>query len=183
MVVLLIGFLETASSGQPANTWDKVVFHLDEMRSARWALMLARSYLDDVPKAQIVFVAYGPGVDFLLEDKKDRHDDPYDYAVLTLAGRGVDPRLERLVALPQHFVEESLARSGRRELAGVDLVAVQSESQRAGPDTASRVQLQVSLIRPAEESPPAQRETEQENTRNRQPSGEPASSSGHLSTG
>jgi intracellular sulfur oxidation DsrE/DsrF family protein len=90
IAALLIGLLETVSAGQPADTWDKVVFHLDETRSARWALMLARSYLDDVPKAQIVFVAYGPGVDFLLEDKKDRHDDPYDYAVLNLAGRGVD---------------------------------------------------------------------------------------------
>lgn len=89
LAVLLIGLLGAVSAAQPAGTWDKVVFHLDETRNARWALMLARSYLDDVPKAQIVFVAYGPGVDFLLENAADRHDDPYDYAVFNLARRGV----------------------------------------------------------------------------------------------
>ncbi len=35
-------------------------------------LMLARSYMEDSPKARIVFVAYGPGIDFLLEDAEDR---------------------------------------------------------------------------------------------------------------
>ena len=53
----------------------------------------ARSYLDDVPTAKIVFVAYGPGVDFLLEDAEDRHNDPYDYAILRLVERGVDFRV------------------------------------------------------------------------------------------
>lgn len=93
LAALFIGLSGPVWAGQSADTWDRVVFHLDERSSARWALMLARSYLNDVPKAQIVFVAYGPGVDFLLEDAKDRHEDPYDYAVLTLAGRGVGFRV------------------------------------------------------------------------------------------
>lgn len=87
--LLLASLLAVTSVARAAEAWDKVVFHVDEMRNARWALMLARSYLDDVPDARIVFVAYGPGVDFLLEEARDRHDDPYDYAVLSLAQRGV----------------------------------------------------------------------------------------------
>lgn len=93
LVILLLGLLGSPSSAEPAGSWDKVVFHLDEMSNARWALILARSYLSDVPDATIVFVAYGTGVDFLLEDATDRHDDPYDYAVLNLAMRGVDFRV------------------------------------------------------------------------------------------
>jgi intracellular sulfur oxidation DsrE/DsrF family protein len=89
LAILLLGLLGPVSGGEPAGSWDRVVFHLDETRRARWSLMLARSYLNDVPNARIVFVAYGPGVDFLVEDAMDRHDDPYDYAVLNLAKRGV----------------------------------------------------------------------------------------------
>ncbi len=93
LAALLTGFLAPVCAEQSASTWDRVVFHLDETRTARWALMLARSYLDDVPNAKIAIVAYGPGVDFLLEDARDKHDDPYDYAVLRLVERGVDFRV------------------------------------------------------------------------------------------
>lgn len=92
LAALLAGFLVPAFAEQSASTWDRVVFHVDDTRTARWALMLASSYLDDVPTAKIVFVAYSSGVDFLLEDAKDQRDDPYDYAVLRLVERGVDFR-------------------------------------------------------------------------------------------
>jgi len=92
LAALLAGFLVPACAEQSASTWDRVVFHVDDTRTARWALMLASSYLDDVPTAKIVFVAYSSGVDFLLEDAKDQRDDPYDYAVLRLVERGVDFR-------------------------------------------------------------------------------------------
>jgi intracellular sulfur oxidation DsrE/DsrF family protein len=70
-----------------------VVFHLDETRNARWALMLARSYLEDSPKARVVFVAYGPGVDFLLLGAADKRGNAYDSAVLNLAEKGVEFRV------------------------------------------------------------------------------------------
>lgn len=93
LAVLLVGLLVPVCAQQPKNSWDKVVFHVDETRTARWALMLARSYLDDVPTAKIVFVTYGPGVDFLLEDAKDHRDNPYNYAVMRLIERGVEFRV------------------------------------------------------------------------------------------
>jgi intracellular sulfur oxidation DsrE/DsrF family protein len=92
-VALLIGFLVPVYAEESARTWDKVMFHIDESRNARWALMLARSYLDDVPGAKIAFVAYGPGVDFLLKDAKDHRDNPYDHSVQRLVERGVNFRV------------------------------------------------------------------------------------------
>lgn len=89
LVVVLLASATVASADPPAESWDRVVFHLDEERAARWSLTLARSYLDDVPKAEIVFVAYGPAVDFLLEDAEDGQGDPFEYAVWNLARRGV----------------------------------------------------------------------------------------------
>jgi len=79
---------ESADAG-----WEKVVFQLDETRNARWAMMLARSYLERSPQAKIVFVVYGPGVDFLLLGAQDKRGNPYDTAVLKLAGQGVDFRV------------------------------------------------------------------------------------------
>lgn len=93
LAALLVGLLVPVCAEQSESKWDKVVFHLDESHAARRALMLARSYLDDVPTAKIIFVTYGSGVDFLLEDAKDHRDNPYDYAVLRLVERGVDFRI------------------------------------------------------------------------------------------
>ena len=91
--LLLTGLTSPGWPEESGDTWEKVVFHLDETRNARWALMLARSYLDDNPKAKIVIVAYGPGIDFLLEDAQDKNGNPYDHRVQTLVDRGVDFRV------------------------------------------------------------------------------------------
>ncbi len=93
LALLLIGFAAPAWSDDSIETWEKVVFHVDETANARWALMLARSYLDDSPKAKIVVVTYGPGIDFLLEDAEDKKSNPYAPAVLGLVERGVEFRV------------------------------------------------------------------------------------------
>jgi intracellular sulfur oxidation DsrE/DsrF family protein len=89
VALLSFGPSQPAFSEESAEAWEKIVFHVDEMSNARWALMLARSYLDDSPKARIVFVVYGPGMDFLLEDTRDKRGNPYDPEVLKLVERGV----------------------------------------------------------------------------------------------
>jgi intracellular sulfur oxidation DsrE/DsrF family protein len=106
----------------------RMVFHVDETRNARWALMLARSYLDDVPGARVTVVTYGPGVDFLLHDAEDRHGNPYDPAVLTLIERGVGFRIcgttlkERGIAREQVLDGVEIVPSGLAEIARLQTV-------------------------------------------------------------
>ena len=127
LATLLVGLLLPVCAEQSEIKWDKVVFHLDDSQTARRALMLARSYLDDVPTAKIVFVAYGPGVDFLLEDAMDQRDNPYDYAVLRLVERGVDFRIcnatltARQISKADLLEEVKIVPSGISEIARLQL--------------------------------------------------------------
>jgi intracellular sulfur oxidation DsrE/DsrF family protein len=93
LVLLLIGLSAPTWSGDTLTTGDKVVFHLDDTANARWAMLLANGYLDDSPKAKVVIVAYGPGIDFLLHDAQDRRGQPYDPAVMNLVEKGVEFRV------------------------------------------------------------------------------------------
>lgn len=127
LVALMVGLLVPVFAERSEDKWDKVVFHLDETRNARWALMLARSYLDDVPSAKIVIVTYGPGVNFLLEDAKDHRDNPYDYAVLRLVERGVDFRVcnatltARKISKADLLEDVNIVPSGISEIAKLQL--------------------------------------------------------------
>ncbi len=93
ILMLLCLAVPAAWAEETSDDWEKIVFHLDEMKNARWALMLANGYLEDSPKAKIVIVAYGPGIDFLVEDTVDKRGSPYDPAVADLAERGVEFRV------------------------------------------------------------------------------------------
>lgn len=93
LLAMLLGIASVVSAEQGGEHWEKMVFHLDETRNARWALMLANSYLDDSPNAKIVIVAFGPGIDFLLEGAEDGRGNPYDAAVMSLAQKGVEFRV------------------------------------------------------------------------------------------
>lgn len=93
LALLLFGPASAVPAEQGGESWEKMVFHLDETVNARWALMLANAYLDDSPNAKIVIVAFGPGVDFLLEGAEDQRGNPYDAAVMGLAQKGVDFRV------------------------------------------------------------------------------------------
>jgi intracellular sulfur oxidation DsrE/DsrF family protein len=92
-MLLVIGSSAPADAEEADAGWEKVVFHVDETANASWSLMLARSYLDDSPKARVVVVAYGQGVDCLREDAKDKRGNPYDHRVLSLADRAVEFRV------------------------------------------------------------------------------------------
>jgi len=89
LALAVIGSAVPVWSDETADGWEKVVFHVDDTANARWALMLANAYLDDSPKAKLVVVTYGPGIDFLLEDAEDRRGEPYAFAVSNLVEKGV----------------------------------------------------------------------------------------------
>jgi hypothetical protein len=66
---------------------EKTVYHINDSANASALLNNVRNHLQASPKAQIVVVAHGGGIDFLLEDAKNKNGNPYDAAVQELSGR------------------------------------------------------------------------------------------------
>ena len=69
---------------------DKVAYHINDTASqALGALRNAKNHLDIDPSAQITVVTHATGVDFLMQDAKDRNGNPYEISVQELVKRGV----------------------------------------------------------------------------------------------
>lgn len=123
----LLGLPALALAEEDPGDWEKMVFHLDDSVNARWALLLANAYLDDSPGAHIAIVAYGPGIDFLLEGAEDRNGNPYDIAISNLRNRGVDFRVCATTLQARGIAEESvlddveIVPSGLTEIARLQL--------------------------------------------------------------
>lgn len=72
----------------------KAVYHITtDIETASAALNNIKNHLDDDPKAKIVVVTNGAGIDFLLQDAKDSRGREFSSAVSTLADRGVEFRV------------------------------------------------------------------------------------------
>jgi len=127
LAFLMLGSASTACADEPGEGWEKMVFHIDEARNARWALMLANAYLDDSPGAKIVVVAFGPGIDFLLDGAEDGRGNTYDAAVMELAGKGVAFRVcaatlgARQITKERVVDEASIVPSGLSEIARLQI--------------------------------------------------------------
>lgn len=93
--LLLVSLLMLASvtSVMAAEREEKVVYHVSDSVNATAALRNARNHLDQSPKAKIVFVTHGAGIDFLLEGAMDKNGNPYDIPVQELAARKVEFRV------------------------------------------------------------------------------------------
>jgi intracellular sulfur oxidation DsrE/DsrF family protein len=89
--VMLLALLAGAAVG--ASLQPKVVYHISHSDNASAALNNIRNHLAAAPKAKIVVVAHGPGIDFLLEGAKNQTGNPYDVPVQELADRGVEFRV------------------------------------------------------------------------------------------
>lgn len=72
----------------------KTVYHVNSgVETATALLNNIQNHLSADPKAKIVVVTHGPGIDFLLQDAKDNRGREFSAAVSALAGRGVDFRV------------------------------------------------------------------------------------------
>ncbi|WP_273029206.1 DsrE family protein [Massilia timonae] len=88
--MLFLGFAVSAgAAGRP----EKVVYHISDASNAMQALGNIRNHLNASPNASIVVVTHGAGIDFLLEDAKDKNGNPYDAVVQELANRKVQFRV------------------------------------------------------------------------------------------
>ena len=84
-IAVLLGFGMTCALAQV-----KAVFHIDNATEQALAgLRSINNFLDTEPSAKIVVVTLANGVDFLMNDAKDRNGNPYEVAVDLLQRRGV----------------------------------------------------------------------------------------------
>ncbi|HEY1042942.1 MAG TPA: DsrE family protein [Telluria sp.] len=82
-----------AGSAVAAEVQQKIVYHINDSAHASAALNNIRNHLAAAPKAKIVVVTHGGGVDFLIEGAKNATGNPYDIPVQELADRGVEFRV------------------------------------------------------------------------------------------
>jgi intracellular sulfur oxidation DsrE/DsrF family protein len=68
---------------------DKVVYHINDSANATALLRNVGNHLDVDPTARIVVVSHALGVDFLMDNAKDKNGNPYNIPVESLAARGV----------------------------------------------------------------------------------------------
>jgi intracellular sulfur oxidation DsrE/DsrF family protein len=92
MTILFLAFLGLAAASA-AEREEKVVYHMNDGSNPMAALGNIRNHLNASPKAKIVVVAHGPGIDFLLDGAKDKNGNPYDAVVQELTNRGVQFRV------------------------------------------------------------------------------------------
>lgn len=85
--VAAIGLSGCASTR--GNGPDKVVYHINNSISASDVLRNVGNHLSVDPTAKIVVVGHALGVDFLMENAKDKNGNPYNIPVEALAAKGV----------------------------------------------------------------------------------------------
>ena len=68
---------------------DKVVYHINDSANATALLRNVGNHLDVDPTARIVVVSHALGVDFLMDNAKDKNGNPYNIPIENLAAKGV----------------------------------------------------------------------------------------------
>lgn len=90
--ILFLAFLGLTAAIAAAPE-EKVVYHMNDGSNPMAGLRNIRNHLNASPKAKIVVVTHGPGIDFLLEGAQDKNGNPYEVIVQELANRGVQFRV------------------------------------------------------------------------------------------
>ena len=85
--VAAIGLSGCAStgSGEPV----KAVYHINDSTNATALMRNVGNHLEVDPTAKIVVISHAQGVDFLMNDAKDRNGNPYNVTVEQLSAKGV----------------------------------------------------------------------------------------------
>lgn len=87
----------------------RVVYQVNEGgEQASRAIANLHNHLNAEPDARIVVVAFGKGVEFLLDGAKDAQDRPFDAAVAGLTQRGVEFRVCRNTLVARGIDESSV---------------------------------------------------------------------------
>ncbi|MDO8448937.1 MAG: DsrE family protein [Rhodoferax sp.] len=119
LVLLLAAWVSFASAQDV-----KAVYHLTTgIDTAAAVLNNIKNHLDADPKAKILVVTNGAGIDFLLQDAKDSRGREFSSPVSTLADRGVEFRVcnntltDRNISPDKLLMETKIVPSGVAEAA------------------------------------------------------------------
>lgn len=123
-VLLVAGLLGGCASTADKAGPDKVVYHVNDSQNATAALRNIGNHLEVDPNAKIVVVTHAQGVDFLMNDAKDKSGNPYNIAVESLKAKGVkfdvceitlrNRKLERKQFIPEaSFVPSGVVEIGK----------------------------------------------------------------------
>ena len=98
--LLLCASLATAAGNERI----KVVYHVSEgLEQASNAVRNIRNHLSADPAVKITVVTLAGGINFLLEDAKDKNGNPYDAMVQDLVSKGVDFRVCNFTLLSRNI--------------------------------------------------------------------------------
>lgn len=117
-------FLATAMPSVAADDVIKTVYHMSEgIPQASRAMNNIRNHLAADPKARIVVVTHGLGIDFLLEGATNQMEQPFAGAIADLASKGVEFRVcnntlvSRKIDASKLVMEAKVVPSGVAEVA------------------------------------------------------------------
>lgn len=102
----------------------KTAYHVNTgIESAAAILNNVQNHLNADPKAKIVIVTHGPGIDFLLQDAKDSKGREFSAGVGSLSAKGVEFRVcnntlvSRNISPDKLLMETKIVPSGVAEVA------------------------------------------------------------------
>lgn len=121
---LLALFLAVSAPSHAADDVIKTVYHMSEgIPQASRAINNIRNHLAADPKAKIVVVTHGLGIDFLLDGATNQMEQPFAGAIGELAARGVEFRVcnntlvSRKIDASKVAMEAKIVPSGVAEVA------------------------------------------------------------------
>ena len=92
--LLFAAVMATSLHAQAADDVIKTVYHMSEgIPQASRGLNNIRNHLAADPKAKIVVVTHGLGIDFLLQGATNQMEQPFAGAIADLANKGVEFRV------------------------------------------------------------------------------------------
>lgn len=109
MVKLLLSFLLTLGATLASAQESRVVYHITTgLDTVAAAMSNIQNHLNADPKAKIVVVTNGPGIDFLMADAKDSKGREFSGAVSDLSSQGVEFRVCNNTLVTRNLDPESL---------------------------------------------------------------------------
>mgnify|MGYP001583433458 CR=1 FL=1 len=102
----------------------KAVYHVNtDVNTVPAILNNVRNHMNADPKAKIVVVTHGPGINFLIQDAKDAQGREFSGMVSDLAGKGIEFRVCNNTLISRNINPDRLLMETRIVPSGVSEVA------------------------------------------------------------